>query len=185
MATAAKIKRTIEFTLPTIVGIKEFKPTRLMLETIAIHIVERARKEKLRSIPQILVEGGHDRQNWYQWLQKPGFQDWWSKTIVEQFHTKTGLLQVYDAVHRRACGNSPQDAKTFLERFDDEYKPHTAQEHKFPGIVPKSEDELREAEELRKRRMAEIEAETKQIESKVVNEAPVDSNTHNDEQDAG
>lgn len=68
-----------------------------------------------------------------------------------EYHKHSGLANVYSAMLRRACDNSPQDAKLFLERFDDDYKPATSQEHRFPGLRPPDGDVEAAVERSRKR----------------------------------
>jgi len=153
-----------------------------MQKLLVAYLIEQAKPlckgERQRTPVKVLVGMGHNRWTWYSWLEKPLFLDWWNKSLVDNYYTKTGLMQVYEAIKRRACGNSPQDAKTYLDRFDDDFKPQTAQEHGFKGIEPADEQQVKDARAL-------SESKRKAIESKdISNEAPVVASTHNDEQDA-
>lgn len=120
--------------LPSLIGMQEFTPTGLMIKMLCAHLQSLELNEPM-SVIQLLKADGHGRQSWYDWLKKEGFIEWWNKACTD-FHTNIGLSKVYMGIYRRAVSNSPQDAKTYLERFDKGYKPTTAQEHKFPGLEP-------------------------------------------------
>jgi len=128
--------RDISITLPSLLSTQEFEPSGLMIKTLCAYLEGiRTGNGQMVSPQQIIVELGHDRTNWYYWNKKPLFTKWWSQSC-EEFHQKTGLYSVHSAIYRRAIDNSPQDAKMYLDRFDPNYKPATAQEVSFPGIVP-------------------------------------------------
>ena len=76
---------------------------------------------------QILKSIGKSDVNWYVWQQKPLFKQWWSMACADAMKA-TVLPQVHKAIARRALTDSSADAKLFLERFDQEYKPTTKQE---------------------------------------------------------
>jgi len=128
--------KDISIALPSLLSTQEFEPSGLMIKTLCAYL-ESIRKSTGQVVTpqQIIVELGHDRTNWYNWQKKPLFTKWWSQSC-EEFHQKTGLYNVHSAIYRRAIDNSPQDAKMYLDRFDPNYKPATAQEHRFPGIAP-------------------------------------------------
>lgn len=120
--------------LPAMVGTTQFTPTGIMIETLCSHLQVTGDKG-LMSPTEILRANGRSATNWYRWQEKEGFIEWWTAAQAE-YHSRLGLGDVHKAIRRRALGNSPQDAKLYLERFDKEYKPTTAQEHKFPGLEP-------------------------------------------------
>ena len=120
--------------LPSLIGTKEFTPTGLMVKMLCAHLQSLELDEPM-SVIQLLKADGHGRQSWYDWLKKKGFIEWWNKACTD-FHTNIGLSKVHLGIYRRAVSSSPQDAKTYLERFDKDYKPTTAEEHRFPGIEP-------------------------------------------------
>ena len=125
----------ITVSLPSLVATQEFEPTALMIKTVSVYLEGLKSQEESLTPPQVLVQIGHGRQNWYNWLKRPLFKEWWDKVCTE-FYTNTALYNVHGAIYRRAMANSDQAAKMFLERFDKDYKPATAQEHSFPGIAP-------------------------------------------------
>jgi len=122
--------------LPTLVGTAEFTPTGLMVQTLSKYLLSLCNTERKSAI-MILSEDGHSKQNWYNWIyRKPGFMTWWNKVITD-YHANYGLADVHNAIYRRAIGNSPQDAKMFLERFDDDYRPTSKTEMELtPGMRP-------------------------------------------------
>ena len=128
--------KDITIALPSLLSTQEFEPSGLMIKTLCAYL-ESIRKSNGQTVTpqQIIVELGHDRTNWYNWQKKQLFTKWWSQSC-EEFHQKTGLYNVHSAIYRRAIDNSPQDAKMYLDRFDPNYKPATAQEHSFAGVVP-------------------------------------------------
>lgn len=129
-----KTGKSLTIQLPSLIGTKKFTASGLMIKTLCAYLIGLSNSSNLSTL-QILEELGCSKQNWYNWQRKEGFVEWWIKTIKD-YHTTIGLSQVHSAVLRRAVGNSPQDAKTFLERFDPEYKPATTREHTFAGIMP-------------------------------------------------
>jgi len=120
--------------LPSLIGTQEFTPSGLMIKMLCAHL-QSIELEKPLSVIQVLTMDGHSRSNWYDWLKKKGFIEWWDKACTD-FHIHIGLSKVHMGIYRRAVTSSPQDAKTYLERFDKEYKPTTAKEHTFPGLEP-------------------------------------------------
>lgn len=128
------MSRNLTIQLPSLVGIQEFTPSGLMIKVLCAYL-QGLSKDSSLSVLQILDSLKASKQNWYNWQRKEGFIEWWTQAI-QKYHTTTGLSHVYGAVYRRATASSPQDAKMYLERFDKDYKPATAQEHTFPGVVP-------------------------------------------------
>lgn len=120
--------------LPSLIGTQEFTPSGLMIKMLCAHL-QSIELEKPQSVIQLLTMDGHSRSNWYDWLKKKGFVEWWNKACTD-FHTHIGLSKVHMGIYRRAVSSSPQDAKTYLERFDKDYKPATSQDHNFPGLEP-------------------------------------------------
>lgn len=128
------MSRTLTIRLPSLVGTKEFRPTGLQIQCLC-GFIESLVVNKEQEPTKILTGLGRADTNWYGWLKKDGFLDWWNQAIEEYF-TGHGLREVHKAVYRRALGNSPQDAKTYLDRFDKDFKPATKEEHSFPGLEP-------------------------------------------------
>lgn len=122
-----KTGKGLTIQLPSLVGTQEFTPSGLMVRTLCAYL-QAFEKEQPVSALQILSSFGNSKQNWYNWHKKEGFAEWWNKA-TEDFHANIGLAGVYNAIYRRAKGNSPADAKLYLERFDKEYKPGTKQDH--------------------------------------------------------
>ena len=154
-----KTGKGLTIQLPSLVGTQQFIPSALMIRVLCSYL-QAQELNKPQSAIQILKKLGNNVSNWYLWQKKDGFTDWWNRACAD-YHTNIGLSSVYGAIHRRATGNSPQDAKLYLERFDKDYKPTTGQEHTFPGIAPP--DKAEEAVE-RSRQRAE---QRKQIASNV------------------
>lgn len=128
--------RDITIALPSLIATQEFEPTAMMIKVISVYLESLKNIEKPLTPPEILEKLGHSRRSWYYWLEKPLFQKWWEQAC-EEFFSKTGLYKVHSALYRYALlPNSPQDRKMYLDRFDPNYKPATAQEHTFAGIVP-------------------------------------------------
>lgn len=155
--------RRLTIKLPSLVSTKEFQPSGLMIRTLCAFL-EALDAKKHISPPQILTALGKHSSNWYKWLKKDGFINWWTKAI-EEYHNRIGLANVHNALYINALGNSPTDRKTYLERFDKDYKPRTREERSFPGIAPP--DETEKAIERSRARAKQFA--TKEIESKVVN----------------
>lgn len=130
-----KTGKGLTIQLPSLVGTQEFKPTGLMIRTLCAYLQALERGEHI--LPYKILKGlGSSDKNWYNWLRKEGFIQWWDKGVGD-YHVSIGLSRVHIAIYRRALGTSPQDAKLYLERFDKDYKPATAKEHSFfPGIAP-------------------------------------------------
>lgn len=121
--------------LPSLIGTQEFTPSGLMIKMLCAHLQSLELQEPM-SVIKLLIEDGHSRSNWYDWLRKPGFVEWWNKACTD-FHTNIGLSKVYMSIYRRAMCNSAQDAKIYLERFDDGYKPTSKTEMDiYPGHRP-------------------------------------------------
>ncbi len=155
------IAKGLTLQLPSLVGTQEFTPSGLMVKMLCAHL-QSVELEQPQSVIQLLIEDGHSRSNWYDWLKKKGFVEWWNKACTD-FHTHIGLSKVYMGIYRRAVSSSPQDAKTYLERFDKDYKPATSREHTFPGLEP-PEDVPAAIERSKKR--------TKLVASEVVEDSP-------------
>ena len=122
-----KTGKGLTIQLPSLVGVQEFTPSGLMIKTLCAHL-QAAESDKIKSAIQILSSLGSSKQNWYNWQKKEGFTQWWKKACSD-FHANIGLVNVHNAIYRRALSNSPQDAKIYVERFDDEYKPTIKTEH--------------------------------------------------------
>lgn len=120
--------------LPSLVGTQEFTPTGLMIKTICAYLLAFERDEFVLPY-KILEKLGASNKNWYNWLKKDGFIKWWNRACGD-YHADIGLGRIHVAIYRRALGNSSQDAKLYLERFDKDYKPTTGKEHTFPGLEP-------------------------------------------------
>jgi len=128
------MSRKLTIKLPIIVGTQEYEPTGLQIQVLCAYIEAINAKEQAEPI-RLLKAMAKAPTNWYNWLKKNGFMQWWNQAIEEYF-TGHGLSEVHSAIYRRALGNSSQDAKIFLERFDKEYKPTTREERTFPGLEP-------------------------------------------------
>lgn len=138
--TADQTAHKLILKLPAMVGISNFTPTQLMIETLCTHIQSQGTKDVMSPL-QALKANGHSLTNWYRWLaEREGFMTWWNAAIAE-YHSYLCLPDVYNAIYRRALRLSSADAKLYLERFDKAYKPATAQEHTFPGIEPQDAEE--------------------------------------------
>lgn len=120
--------------LPAMVGTQSFTPSYVMIETLCAYLQVKD-NNKVMSPIQILKANHRSINNWYKWQKKEGFAEWWLDRQVE-YHKRIGLPAVHRALHRYALGNSPQDRKLYLERFDPDYKPTTGTEHTFPGLPP-------------------------------------------------
>jgi len=130
--------RRLTIKLPSLVSTQEFQPSGLMIRTLCAFL-EALDAKKHISPPQILTALGKHSSNWYIWLKKPLFTEWWNKAIAE-YHSHIGLSNVHNALYKFALKlSNPTDRKTYLERFDKDYKPTTSQEHSFPGIAPPDE----------------------------------------------
>ncbi len=117
-----KTGKGLTIQLPSLVGVQEFIPSSLMIRILCSYL-QAQELDKPKSAIQLLKEFGNNRSNWYFWLKKDGFTDWWNRACAD-YHTNIGLSSVYTAIHRRATGSSPQDAKLYLERFDKDYMPN-------------------------------------------------------------
>ena len=108
--------------LQVIFGIDGYKPTILMVRALVAYV----RSDGSMSVPQVIrdVVGG-DYSAWYRWRADPKFTQWWS-SCVDHALRDSMLSRVHLAMFRRACKDSAQDTKTYLERFDKEYKPSSA-----------------------------------------------------------
>jgi len=108
---------------------------------------------------------GKAKTNWYGWLKKGGFIEWWNQAVGE-FFSGHGLSEVHASVFRNALGNSPADRKLFMERFDKEYKPVSKYEvgaytgERPPDIDP--EELTRSLEARRKDVLARLAKEQKE-----------------------
>ena len=128
-----------------LLGIDDFSPTRQMIQTF----VQFVKSDGTKSPAQVLrddVSGNYGQ--WYNWLSRyPKFDQWWESNL-ERVGKGTCLQQVHRAIARRACKDSPQDAKMYLERFDKKYKPSsqvTLDAGFTPGSVSGSQDRQRKA----------------------------------------
>ena len=129
--------RRFTIKLSSLVGTEQYQPTGLQIQVLCAFLESMANRERLGTVSptDILASLGRDKSNWYQWIKKPGFMNWWNQAIDEYF-SGHGLREVHQAIYKRAITNSPTDAKMFLERFDPQYKPVTGSEHTFRGIRP-------------------------------------------------
>lgn len=127
--------------LPSLIGTQEFTPTGLMIKVLCVYL-QALEKQEDKSALQILSSLGSSKQNYYNWLKKEGYTEWWDKAVAD-FHSNIGLAGVYNAIYRRAKGNSPTDAKLYLERFDKDYRPATVREHKIEPLKPPAEPQER------------------------------------------
>ncbi len=78
---------------------------------------------------------GNDQSLYYKWRKNPNFEKWLN-LVANDFFKGSGLRQVRSSMHRRACQNSPQDAKLYLELNDPSYKPSSTVEHQVSGLRP-------------------------------------------------
>lgn len=156
------MSRKLTIKLPSLVGTQEYEPTGLQIQVLCAYIEAINAEEQAEPI-RLLKAMGKAPTNWYNWLKKKGFIEWWNKAIQEYF-TGHGLSEVHSAIYRRALGNSSQDAKIYLERFDKEYKPTTKEEHSFPGLRPP--EDAQAAIERSKERTKKL------VASEVVEKAP-------------
>lgn len=116
-------------------GHKGFIPSGLMIETIA-KFMQTIDQQEVIAPYAILKQEGHAVANWYKWVKRKGFLDWWGNAM-DIWHKSSGLSNVHNALYRHALGNSPQDRKTYLERFDEKYRPTTKTEiDAYPGQRP-------------------------------------------------
>ena len=141
--------------LEVALGTDTFKPTGLMIRLFLAFI-----KDDEERNPQTILRDELDSSYnlWYIWqATKPEFKKWWSDSL-ESIFTGVKLGQVHKAVLRRACQNSPQDAKLALERFDKQYKPTTAQEHRHSVAPLPDQDTADLAESSRKREVKRVES---------------------------
>lgn len=170
-------KQDIEkYELPTLLGTDDYTPTILQCQLLLTFIND---NEDNLSPGKVLKRIGHHYSQWYMWKKhKPKFIIWWNQCLNSAF-TGEHLTTVWNAVYRRACENSPQDAKLFVERHDKAYKPTTAQEqrHTFAGYVPnESAKELAERSRARERRRIE----SKETTGDGTNYSGVDDSTNSD-----
>lgn len=160
-----KSNRRLIISLPSMVATKEFRPTGLMIKAISVYLLALDKDRPL--LPrEAVIEAEGSENIWYIWLKKPLFLKWWNQAIAE-YHSHIGLSNVHNALYKSALktvGAFSADRKTFLERFDKDYKPATSQEHSFPGIAPP--DETEQAVERSRQRAEQFK--TKAIESKEV-----------------
>ena len=129
----------------------EFSPSKAMINFAALYVQALAKQPFIKPLQvvrdtRVIVEG-----TYYRWLCKPGFQKWLDKVQKEYFET-TGLSRVHKAIYDNALSNSQADRKLFVERFDQDYKPQTGQEHTFKGYAPPEEQNYQAALERSKDR---------------------------------
>lgn len=76
-----------------------------------------------------ILEGAGLSWKWYyeKFTTDPESVAWFNAQREKFFGER--VLNVWDAVYARACGDSTQDAKLFVERFDPKYKPETGTRH--------------------------------------------------------
>lgn len=126
----------ITITLPALIATQEFEPTAMMIKVLSVYLESIKQHEKPSSPVDIIEKLGHAKRNWYYWLEKPLFNKWWTKAC-EEFFTRTGLYNVHSTLYRCALlTNCPQDRRVYLDRFDPNFRPATAQEHTFKGVIP-------------------------------------------------
>ena len=132
--------------LPSMVGTKEFEPTGLQIQTLCGYLSAINGIDNISPL-DVLTSLGRATTNWYNWIRKPAFLTWWNRAIEEYF-TGHGLKEVHRSIYRNALGNSAQDRKLFLERFDAEYKPTTKTEiDAYPGHRPEPEEAIARSNE--------------------------------------
>lgn len=135
--------------LPVLVASESFQPT-IRMAKFAIAMCQAFNSGLDVSYPALCKAVKIDQTLYYKWKQVPGFIQW-LQAVQNSFLKSEGLPRVYNAVLKRACGNSPQDAKMFLERFDKDYKPVTGQEHTVTGMRPPDIDPQEAIERSRAR----------------------------------
>jgi len=127
--------------IPPLIGIHEFRPTQRMIEfvwTWAKLLEKCVNEQEIMAVtPYIVCKHlcGFAESTYYNWRKKPSFQ-MWLNAVLNDFHKTVHLQTVWSSILRRATANSPQDAKLWIERWDDGYKPTTTTEHKISGIRP-------------------------------------------------
>ena len=153
IAQLEKTKQKLTHKLPIMVaGYKGFSPTALQIQVLCKVLQLNAINDDTKPY-LILEEMGKSNSNWYEWVKRADFCEWWHAAHVE-YHSKTGLAGMYNAVQRRGLANSSQDAKLYLERFDKQYKPQTTTENTFKGFAPPDERKQIEAIETSRRMIA-------------------------------
>lgn len=127
--------------LPLLLGMGGYKPTVFQAQAVYLFLISTENKP----IHQIVGDITYDASLWYKWKKKPGFMEWFDKVCHSTFSTEK-LLDVHAAVYRRAMGNSPADAKLFLQRFDKNYVERTQQDQRlsFQGYEPADADSSRD-----------------------------------------
>ena len=166
-------KRKLSVNLPVILGSTDYQPTGLMIKTLAVYLTALEGGEEVAEYDALVAASGKQGKRgytslWYQWCKKPGFLRWWNEAKAE-YHATINLSRVHDTLFRCArkpIGTHSADRKTYLERFDKDYKPQHAEEHRFPGIMPPDEIETRaERSRARARQFAAKNVESKEVES--------------------
>ena len=127
--------------LPLLLGLGGFKPTVFQAQAVYLFLSQTDNQP----IHRIVGEITYDASLWYKWKKRAGFMEWFDKVCHSTFSSDK-LLDVHAAVYRRAMGNSPADAKLFLQRFDKNYteRSQSDQRHSFQGYDPPAADESRE-----------------------------------------
>ena len=126
--------------LPLLLGLGDFKPTVFQAQAVYLFLSQTEAIPIHRIVGQIT----YDASLWYKWKKKPGFMEWFDKVCHSTF-SKEKLLDVHAAVYRRALGNSPADAKLFLQRFDPAYTERSQHDQRvsFAGYEPAAADDSR------------------------------------------
>jgi len=110
----------------------------------------------------VLAENKHSKQNWYNWQRKQGFIEWWNEAQRE-YHSTTGLSHVHKAIYHNALRDTgTADRKLFVERFDQDYKPKSAQE--ITGFAGRRPEDSRAAIEASKARARAVQSTVKEAE---------------------
>ena len=122
------MSRKLTVKLPSLVGTQEFEPTGLQIQVLCAFLEALNDGQQVEAI-SLLDAMGKAKTNWYNWLKKEGFIQWWNRAI-EQYFSGYGICEVHAAIYRNALGNSAQDRKLYLERFDKDYKPTSKTEIK-------------------------------------------------------
>jgi hypothetical protein len=120
--------------LPAMTGMDYFQPSGTMIRVLTVFLQTMGTQEVMTPV-KILRSMEKSVSNWYKWQRSLKFIQWWNESC-EEYHKRLGLHNVHNAIYCAALGNSPQDRKLYLERFDTAYKPATREEHTFPGIEP-------------------------------------------------
>lgn len=156
-------KRLLEIRkeLPPEISVDGFQPTakqieygwayRLLLEKCGYG--ETVDKVTMAHLSQIGL--GNDKSLYYKWKKSPRFNKWLN-LVANDFFKGDGLRQVQMANHQRACLNSPQDTKIYMELHNPDYKPTAVTEHKVSGLRPPDAISEQKAIEASRKRIESI-----------------------------